>query len=388
MTTAAQAEPHTTIRSGVRAFVSALGRKGPLASGVVIVLVVGYILSPYFLTAQNFRNIVVTAAVVSVLAVGQFLVIVTAGIDLSVGAVVALATVVAATMMHNGWSSVPAALITLVVCTVCGVVSGCLVVYARITPFIATLGMMGIAQGLAYLVQNGTLIVISDSAYLNFFTGDLIGVPKSVVFFIVIAIVFGAIMRWTSFGRQLYAIGGNAEAARLSGLPVRRNVLIAYSLSGLLAGIAGLMLAAQLAEGNSLLGGGLELDAIAAAVVGGASLFGGQGSPAAAVLGGLLIGTISNIMDLRSVAAEPQLIIKGSLILLAVYLTSGGGADLRRSLPALWLHRPSAGPPMLAGTSTPTPSSSVLTGQSGGAEAQFESVRFPPSSIPLKGRRP
>lgn len=325
--------------SGGRTILSVGRRVGPLLAGIVLVLVVGFILSPYFLTLQNFRNIVITGAVVSVLAVGQFMVIVTAGIDLSVGAVVALSSVVAATLMQHGWSTIAAVLATMAIGTLCGVLSGVLVVYAKITPFIATLGMMGIAQGMAYLVQSGTLIVISQSSFLALFDGSLLGIPKPVVIFVLIMVIFGGVMRWTAFGRQLYAIGGNAEASRLSGLPVKRNMLAAYSLSGLLAGVAGLMLAAQLSEGNSLLGSGLELDAIAAAVVGGASLFGGLGSPVAAVIGGLLIGTISNIMDLLSVQAEPQLIIKGVLILLAVYLTSGAGADLRKNLPALLLRR-------------------------------------------------
>jgi ribose transport system permease protein len=250
----------------------------------------------------------------------------------------------------------------------CGVFSGALVVYAKITPFIATLGVMGIAQGLAYLVQNGTLVVISNQNFLHFFTGNLLGIPKPVLIFVAIAAVFGAVMRWTAFGRQLYAIGGNAEAARLSGLPVKRNKLAAYCLSGMLASVAGLMLAAQLAEGNSLLGRGLELDAIAAAVVGGASLFGGLGSPVAAVLGGLLIGTITNIMDLRSVQAEPQLIIKGLLILLAVYFTSGAGADLRKDLPALLFRR-----------QAPTTGSAMSTTRAG---PPGESAAEPPVKVP------
>jgi ribose transport system permease protein len=300
--------------------------------GIAAVVLVGFALSPYFLTGNNLRNIVITGAVVSVLAVGQFMVIVTAGIDLSVGAVTALSTVLAAVAMRSGWSPIAAVLLAFICCTLVGVANGLLVVHARITPFIATLGMLGVAQGLAYLVQNGTLVVITHTGFVSFFAGDVLGLPAPVIIFVLVTLIFAVIMRWTAFGRQLYAIGGNAEAARLSGLPVTRNIIAAYSISGALAGLAGLMLAAQLSSGNSLLGQGLELDAIAAAVVGGASLFGGLGTPVSAVLGGLLIGAISNIMDLRSVPAEPQLIIKGLLILLAVYLTSGGGSGLVQRL--------------------------------------------------------
>jgi ribose transport system permease protein len=333
-----------------------------LVAGIGVVLVIGSFASPFFFTSANFENIVVTGAVVSVLAVGQFMVIVTRGIDLSVGSLAALATVVAAVMMRDGTPWVVTAIASLAACSLAGLLNGVVVVYGRITPFIATLGMLSIAQGAAYLIQNGTQIVIDDSAFINFFNGRPFGIPAPVVVFVLVMLAFAAIMRWTAFGRQLYAIGGNPEAARLSGLPVNRNLLLAYSVSGLLAGLAGLLLAAQLGQGNSLVARGYELDAIAAAVVGGASLFGGTGNPVAAVLGGLLIGTITDIMNLRNIAAEPQLIIKGLLILLAVYLTSGRGADIGRALGARMRSRRAdhAEPPPPepvgagAGSSTPT----------------------------------
>jgi ribose transport system permease protein len=310
-----------------------------LLLGIVGVLIIGSLLSPYFFTANNFENIVVTGAVVSVLAVGQFTVIVTRGIDLSVGSLAAFATVMAAVLMRDGTPWVLSALIGLGVCSLAGLINGLVVVYGRITPFIATLGMLSIAQGVAYLVQSGTQITIENSAFKSFFDGTVAGIPSPVWMFVIVMLIFAVLMRWTTFGRQLYAIGGNPEAARLSGLPVNRNLVIAYSLSGLLAGLAGLMLAAQLGQGNSLLARGYELDAIAAAVVGGASLFGGTGSPVTAVLGGLLIGTITDIMNLRNIAAEPQLIIKGLLILVAVFLTSGAGGDVGRWLRSLFVGR-------------------------------------------------
>lgn len=309
-----------------------VARKSPLLIGIVAVLVIGAQLSQYFLTVNNFRNILITGAVVSVLAVGQFMVIVTAGIDLSVGAVASFSTVLVAVLLKHGMPSLLAIVVVLAACSLLGIVNGLLVVFGGITPFIATLGMLGIAQGLAYIVQNGTYIGIGDQAFLNLFAGEAGAIPNPVVVFVIITVLFGALMRWSTFGRQLYAIGGNSEAARLSGLPVRRDVISAYAISAILAGLAGFMLAGSLGEGSSQLGQGLELDSIAAAVVGGASLFGGAGSPAAAVLGGLLIGVISNIMNLRGVQAQPQLIIKGVLILFAVFLTSGRGALVRQLL--------------------------------------------------------
>lgn len=301
-------------------------------AALIFVGIVGQLLSPYFFTAQNVENIVLTGAVISVLAVGQFMVIVTAGIDLSVGAVTALATVVAAKLLSAGWGVPETILATLLFCGAFGTLSGLLVVFGRITPFVATLGTMSVAQGVAYLIQSGMLIVIRNDDFKALLAGKAWGINAQVLTFIMVTVVFTLIMRFSVFGRQLYAIGGNAEAARLSGLPVKRNLVAAYAISGLLAGLAGLMLAAQLGQGSSLMARGAELDSIAAAVVGGASLFGGVGTPLAAVVGGLLIGTISNIFDLRGVAAEPQLIMKGLLILLAVYLTSGHGVELRQRI--------------------------------------------------------
>jgi ribose transport system permease protein len=270
-----------------------------------------------------------------VLAVGQFMVIVTAGIDLSVGSIAALATVVAAVLLRNGQSTAVAVLVTLVICGLVGVINGGLVVYGGITPFIATLGMMSVVRGAAFLVQTGTLIGITNQHFLNTFSGKTGGVPHVVIIFVVVMLVTAFVMQYTAFGRRLYAIGGNPEASRLSGLPVNRDLLSAYAFAGLMAGLAGLMLAAQLSQGSSLVGQGYELDSIAAAVVGGASLFGGTGSPTTAVIGGLLIGTISNIMNLAGIQSEPQLIIKGALILVAVFLTSGGGPKRIRQLSML-----------------------------------------------------
>ncbi|MCU1606651.1 MAG: putative D-ribose transporter permease protein [Modestobacter sp.] len=305
--------------------------KGKLFLVLLLTMFIGTQVSPYFLTQGNLRNIVIAGSVVSVLAVAQFMVIVTGGIDLSVGSVAALATVVTAVLLRGGQNTWLAVLITLAVCAGVGLINGCLVVYARITPFIATLGTMSMVRGLAFLVQVGTLIVISDKAFLTVFGGATAGVPHSVVIFMIVMLVAGFVMRYTAFGRRLYAIGGNREAARLSGLPVHRDLLTAYAVAGLLAGLAGLMLAGQLSQGSSLVGQGYELDSIAAAVVGGAALMGGTGGPVTAVIGGLLIGTISNIMNLAGVQSEPQLVIKGGLILIAVFLTGGGGAQRVRA---------------------------------------------------------
>jgi ribose transport system permease protein len=334
-------------RSGAAGVAVRLVRQGYgyVVLGIGATILIGALLSPYFLTATNLKNILLAGSIVSVLAVGQFLVIVTRGIDLSVGANAAMATVIAAALMRDGMGYGLASAIALAGSTGVGLINGMSVVFARITPFIATLGMLSIVQGIAFIIQGDALIVINNEGFTNLFNGTVLGVQSQLIIFLAVTLVFAFIMRFTTFGRQLYAIGGNPEAARLSGLPVRRNLLATYSLSGLLAGVAGLMLAGQLSQGSSVLGQGYELDAIAAAVVGGASLFGGTGNPVTAVLGGLLIGIISNIMNLRNIQAQPQLIIQGLLILIAVYLTSGGAQGIGSRLHGLFVGQRRGGEP-------------------------------------------
>lgn len=301
-------------------------KKNYLFVFLVLAVVVGTIASPAFLTLRNIENIIVTGAVVSILAIGQFIVIVTRGIDLSVGSIAALSTVTVAVLLQNNLPVIMVIALSLALCAFAGVINGLAVVYAGITPFITTFAMLSIARGVAYLLQVGTLIEVSNSTFLQIFTGSFLGLPNSVLIVFVVMISSAYVMKYTTFGRQLYAIGGNPEAARLSGLPVNRNLITTYVISSLLAGLAGCILAAQLHQGSSLLGKGYELNAIAAAVVGGTSLFGGTGNPISAVIGGLLIGIISNIMNLVGILPEPQLIVLGVVILIAVFFTNEEGS--------------------------------------------------------------
>lgn len=301
-------------------------------SYLVIVLgaaiVLGDVLSPFFLTGRNINNVLGYGAITAILAVGQFFVIVTGGIDLSVGSVVALSTVVVAILLGHGVPMAVAVIATLLAAAVVGFVNAVLVVFMRLAPFIATLATLSIVQGLAYIIQSTTLIQINNNAFAAvFFSGSAVGIPSPIIIFIVVTLIAAFVARYTTFGRRLYAIGGNREAARLSGLPVGRDLILTYTVSGLLAGLAGLLAAAQLLEGSSLIGQGYELDAIAAVVVGGASLFGGTGSPIAAVIGGFIIGIVDNILNLLGVSSQPQLVIKGIVIVIAVFFSSAGGVS-------------------------------------------------------------
>jgi ribose transport system permease protein len=323
-----------------REAVGSLGSKAYLFAVTAIVMLVGSALSPYFLTSRNLVAVLITASVVSVLAVGQFMVIVTGGIDLSVGSVAALSSVVGALMLQQGLPLPVAVLVALAVAGFIGLFNGVLIVYGGITPFIVTLAMLSLARGLAYIIQGGRLVPIDHETFLNIFTGDLGPVPSSVLIAIVVMVVAAVVMAYKPFGRRLYALGANPEAARLSGLPVKRDIIAAYFWSSLLAGLAGLMIAAQLTEGSAIIGNGYELNAIAAVVVGGASLFGGSGDPISAVFGGLVIAMILNIMDLLGVQAQPQLVVKGTVILLAVLFTTGAGRSLFPKLGRAFVRRP------------------------------------------------
>jgi ribose transport system permease protein len=323
-------------RASGRSVVAALASRSYLLAVLLAVMAIGYIATPFFLTPRNLVSVLVTSSVVSVLAVAQFNVIVTGGIDLSVGSVLALSSVVCALALREGQPIVVAVLLALAVSAVIGLVNGCLVVYGGITPFIGTLAMLSVARGLAYLIQEDRLIPIESESFLGFFAGSWGPVPRSILIALAVMLVASVGMAYLQRGRRLYAIGGNPEAARLSGLPVRRDLVLTYVTSATLAGLGGLILAAQLTQGSAVIGSGYELDSIAAAVVGGASLFGGTGDPISAVLGGLVIAAISNMMDILGVQAEAQLIVKGLVIVVAVLFTSGNG---RQWLPRLFGRR-------------------------------------------------
>ncbi len=313
-------------RDGAGATLKRLLGKSYLLLVLVLIIVVGQIVSPNFLTVRNASNVVAFSSIIALLAVGQFYVILTGGIDLSVGAVLALSTVIAALLLKTDMNAVLASILTLAACGVVGLCNGLLVVWLGITPFIATLAMMSMVQGFSYIIQSTSLIGIDNDLFITMFSdGRVAGIATPVVIFVVVTAIAAFCSRYTTFGRRLYAIGGNREAARLSGLPVARDLLVTYSLSGLLAGLAGLLAAAQLMQGSSLIGRGYELDAIAAVVVGGASLVGGKGDPLSAVIGVFVLSTIVNIMNLVGISSEPQLVIKGAVIIAAVFLSSAGG---------------------------------------------------------------
>jgi inositol transport system permease protein len=273
-----------------------------------------------FLSVANLTNVARQVSINGILAVGVTFVLLTAGVDLSLGSVVALSGVACATFAHPGDHSVfvPIA-VGLVTGAACGLVNGVLVTRGGVAPFIVTLGMMTIARGLALIVSGGRPVA-NMSNELTALAGDFLGIPIPVLCFAGVALAAWFFLRNFRLGRHIYAVGGNEHAARAAGVPVERVKLFAYGLCGLLTGLAGVVLAARITTGQPNAGQAYELDAIAAVVIGGTSLAGGVGTITGTLLGVLLIGVINNGLDLLGVSSYYQAVIKGVIIVGAVWL--------------------------------------------------------------------
>lgn len=290
---------------------------------LLVILSVGLALSlatDTFLSVANFTNVARQVSINGILAVGVTFVLLTAGVDLSLGSVVALSGVACATFAHPGEHPVlvPIA-VGLLTGAACGVVNGVLVTRGGVAPFIVTLGMMTIARGLA-LIFSGGRPVANMSNDLTALAGDIFGLPIPVLCFAGVAFAAWFFLRNFRLGRHIYAVGGNENAARAAGVPVEKVKLFAYGLCGLLTGLAGVVLAARITTGQPNAGQAYELDAIAAVVIGGTSLAGGVGTITGTLLGVLLIGVINNGLDLLGVSSYYQAVIKGVIIVGAVWL--------------------------------------------------------------------
>ena len=290
---------------------------------LLVILFVGLALSlltDTFLSVANFTHVARQISINGILAVGVTFVLLTAGVDLSLGSVVALSGVACATFAHPGEHSVfvPIA-VGLLTGAACGLVNGVLVTRGGVAPFIVTLGMMTIARGLALIVSGGRPVA-DMSNELTALAGDFLGVPIPVLCFAGVAFAAWFFLRNFRLGRHIYAVGGNENAARAAGVPVEKVKLFAYGLCGLLTGLAGVVLAARITTGQPNAGQAYELDAIAAVVIGGTSLAGGVGTITGTLLGVLLIGVINNGLDLMGVSSYYQAVIKGVIIVGAVWL--------------------------------------------------------------------
>ncbi len=294
-------------------------RKWGVLVALILLLVVSATMSDRFLSLPNLLNVLRQIAIVGVLAIGMTFVIITAGIDLSAGSVLAVAAVVTADMVNSN-GPLAAVLVAVLVGAGLGLVNGLGVTLGGVQPFIMTLGMLAFARGLAFLYTGGQPIPTTDETFLAIGNGRLFGIPNPALIFLALLVAAYFVLRHTTFGRAVYAVGSNDEAARLSGISVRRVRTTVYVISGATAGIAGLLYASQLGVGTPIAGEAFELDAIAATVVGGTSLFGGQGTVFGTFLGAAILGVLSNILNLTGVNPFVQRLFRGALIVAAVML--------------------------------------------------------------------
>jgi ribose transport system permease protein len=281
-------------------------------------------LSPYFFTADNILNVTLQTSITAIIAAGMTFVILTAGIDLSVGAMVAFSGVIATSVLKLDLPfaiSFPlAVLIALSIGIFSGSIAGLFATRFNITPFIVTLSLMTIWRGASYMYTDGRPIWGFPDEFSFLGSGRVFGIPIPTIIMICVYIVAYAILKHTKFGRYVYAVGGNKEAARLAGINVNRTLLSVYIISGVLSAISGILLASRMNSGQPNAGLMYEMDVIAAVVVGGTSLFGGRGTIVGTFLGAMLIGVLRNGLNLLNVGSYVQMVVLGVVILLAVLL--------------------------------------------------------------------
>jgi ribose transport system permease protein len=295
-------------------------RLAPLL-GLFLLCLVLSIASPHFLTVDNLLNVLRQSTINAILALGQLVVIITAGIDLSIGSIVGLTIVILTLLMRQGVPPLAAALGVLAAGALIGLGNGLLLTRLRLPhPFISTLGTLNVARGAALLLAGGVPISGLPPGFREVTAGSAFGIPMPVVIAGAAYAATHVFLARTVYGRDLYAIGGNREAARLCGIPVDRRLNLAYALSGATAALAAIVLAARMNSGFPLAGTGAELDAIAAVIIGGASFFGGVGTVGGTLIGALIIGFQRNGLNLLDVSAFWQMIVIGVVIVVAVWI--------------------------------------------------------------------
>lgn len=314
-------------QSALRNFV----RENSVLVAMVVIVAAGILTSPAFVQPANLLNVTRQVSMVGILSVGMTFVILSSGIDLSVGSIVAVGAVLAANNLQTPTSSIiVAVLIPIVAGVLMGIINGIGIAYGRIAPFIMTLAMMVMGSGAALTIAKGqpmripgVFFDIEDQPMVvrqfNWIANDYIGpIPVPVIVFVVILIAAALVLRYTSFGRAVYAIGGNREAARLCGLRVGTVTLAIYAIAGFLAGLVGVLWASRVGVGEPWAGKGTEFDAIGAVIIGGTSFAGGQGSVWGTLVGALIFGLLANLMNLWGIPPFSQIIAKGAIIVVTM----------------------------------------------------------------------
>ncbi|MDD6619057.1 MAG: ABC transporter permease [Lachnospiraceae bacterium] len=287
---------------------------------IIAIIVVMSFVSPVFMTSKNIINIIRQISINGIIAVGMTFVILTGGIDLSVGSVVAITSVIVGSMLQGGSNWLVACIVALLISLVFGAFNGFMIAYVGFQPFIATLATVTMGSGIALAYSDGKPFTISNESFLKIGQGYLGAIPIPIVLLVIVVAIGLIILKTTTFGRYVFAIGGNKNAAKLSGVRTRRVELMVYVISALCASIVGLILSARISSGQPTAGEGYELDAIAATAIGGTSMTGGVGSLTGTIFGFVLLGLMTNSMNLLNINSFYQEIVKGILIIIAVFL--------------------------------------------------------------------
>jgi len=286
----------------------------------IIICAAMTVLSPVFLTVTNVRNVIRQSSIFGIMAIGMTFVILTGGIDLSVGSILAVAGAISAGMLKGGAGLLPIVLLALVLGIGCGLANGVIITIGRIAPFVVTLGMMSIARSITLIYTKGYPISGFTGDFRFIGGGEILSMPFPIIVFLLTVIMAWLILTQTRLGRYTYAIGGNEETVKLSGINADFYKTIAYVISGITAAMSALILTSRLNSAEPVAGQGYELDVIAAVVIGGTSLSGGRGSVWGTLIGALLIGVINNGMNLLGISPYFQLLVKGLIIIGAVLL--------------------------------------------------------------------
>ena len=296
------------------------GRQFGTLIGLIGLCLVLSILTPYFLTVSNLLNVAQQISIIAIIAVGMTFVIITAGIDLSVGSVLAFSGMVTGSVLQAGVALPIAIFVGLFVGGLSGIVNGVLITYGRLPPFISTLGMMSVARGAARLITKGRPISGFSESFRDLATAEVFNVPLPVLIMAGVYLVAYFVLARTKLGRYTYAMGGNEEAAILSGINVKAYKIAVYGLCGMLSGLAAIILTARLNSAGPNAGIMYELDAIAATVIGGTSLMGGEGTITGTLIGALIMGVLRNGLNLLGISSYIQDIVIGAVIILAVLM--------------------------------------------------------------------
>jgi ribose transport system permease protein len=296
-------------------------RKTALLWILVLLCVIAGLLSPHFFQWPNLVNVSRQVALYGIVSLSMTMVILTKGIDLSVGSIVGVVAVTCAGALADGYNVAVTMLVGLMIGAAMGAVNGIGVTLGRVPPFIMTLGMMVVGRGITMMISNGTPVNLGDGdggAFRWLGNGRILDVPVPVWLFAVLALIVGFVLTRTVFGRSIYALGSNEEAARLAGIPVQRTIFLVYVINGVFAAVTSLIFVSRLTVGEPTAGTGLELEAITIVVIGGTSLFGGEGGVLGTVIGAAIIAVLANVLNLFGISPFTQQVVKGTIIVLAV----------------------------------------------------------------------